>query len=490
MKKLCISVTLILCLLMLWGCAAEVVPGPSGTEAPETAAPATKPTTEPATVPTTEPATEATTIPTTEPPRESVAAPATEPTTVPTTAPTEPETVPPTEPVARNPQNDPEVYQYADMKAMWLSQFDLAGVFRDGSTQREETSYRSMMAQILDRVKEQGFNTVFLQIRPYADSMYPSQVYPMSAYVVGQTGGTVRYDPVAIAVELAHERELSIHAWINPMRGMTEQEITLVGTEYAIRRWYDDPQLRGRYIVCVSGRWYLNPAYAEVMDLICAGAEEALRSYDFDGLHMDDYFYPTTDTSFDAEAYGSHQAEGESLADFRRENLNGLVRRLYAMTHELGGGRIFGVSPAGNVDTVVNSQYADVYRWCGESGYLDYICPQVYFGLEHGSLDFVKVCQTWQSMIRTDDVDLIIGMTFGKAFSEEDQWAGSGKDEWKNNKDVLARCLMTTRELERCRGISVFCYQYFFDPLTGEQVAQTAQEQANFIPVLREIHWN
>ncbi len=442
-KPLCLLV-LALCLGLLWGC--------DSTPAPETA-------------------------PGTDAPTQSA--------TGPTEAPTQPEeTVPPTQPT--------EVTQapgvsFSDVKAMWLSQFDLTPIFRDGENQREESDFTARMAQVLDNVKNQGFNTVFLQIRPYADSMYPSEYFPMSAHVVGRTGGQAQYDPVEIIVRLARERNLSIHGWINPMRGMTEAEILLVGTEYALRRWYDDPTLRERYLIPVSGRLYLNPAYKEVADLIVAGAEEAMIRYGFDGLHMDDYFYPTTDPSFDALAYEAF-GNGKSLADFRRGNLNLLVRRLYELTHSQG--KIFGISPAGNADTVYNSQYADIYRWCAEDGYIDYICPQVYFGLEHGSFDFRKVCRTYQDMIRTDSVELIVGMTFGKAFSREDKWAGSGKDEWAQNRDVLRRCLEATRELERCQGVAVFCYQYFFDPATGAEIPETAQERANFVPLLQEITWN
>lgn len=477
MKKLCFILVLAVCLGVVWGCSADWVAGtvqmtqdppsePSAFPAAElTAAPSVAPTEKPATVPAEEPSTEPTTIPTVEQ--------ATEPAAVPS-------------------EVHFQALQYEDMKAIWLSQFDLVGIYRDGNVQRDEMGFTSAMEQVLDNVKAQGFNTVFLQIRPYADSMYPSEVYPMSAYVVGQLGEDALYDPVDIAVRLAHERELSIHAWVNPMRGMAEEEILQVGAEYALRRWYEDSQLRGTYLVLVDGRWYLNPAYGEVVDLICAGAQEALLRYDFDGLILDDYFYPTTEASFDAGAYHAYLAGGGGLelADYRRSLLSGLVRRLYELTQELGEGRIFGISPAGNADMVVNDQYADVYLWCGESGYLDYICPQVYFGLEHGSFGFVEVCRTYQDMIQTEDVDLIIGMTFGKAFSGEDQWAGSGKDEWKNNKDVLARCLETTLELEHCRGVAVFCYQYFFDPLTGQQVRETAQEQENFVPVFREITWD
>lgn len=377
---------------------------------------------------------------------------------------------------------------YENMKAIWLSQYDLSPIYLSGDTQRPEADFTARMAQVLDNVASSGFNTVFLQIRPNADSMYPSAFYPTSAYVTGGLGTPTEYDPVAIIVELAHGRNLSIHAWINPLRGMDEADIALVDSRYPIRRWYDSAQVRGKYLVAVDGKWYLNPAYSAVGDLIVAGAQEALDRYAFDGLHMDDYFYPTTDPGFDKPAYDAFGGS-RSLGDFRRENINLLVRRLYDMTHATGTGRIFGISPAGNYETVYARQYADIYTWCAQAGYVDYICPQVYFGLEHGSFDFQKVCRVYSDMIQTESVDLIVGMTFGKAFSGEDPWAGTGKNEWQAHKDVLARSLQTTRSLPHCRGISVFCYQYIFDPLSGAPIPETAREWQNFCPILKGITW-
>ncbi len=399
-----------------------------------------------------------------------------------TTAPTAPEAS------AAEPQGPYEAVQYRDMKAIWLSQYDLSPIYLDGENQRSQADFTAKMSVVLDNVATSGFNTVFLQIRPNADSMYPSEYYPMSAYVTGSLGKEAEYDPVAIIVDLAHARKLSIHAWINPLRGMNEAEITQVSQDHPIRRWYDDEKNRARYLAVVDGKWYLNPAYSEVTDLIVAGAQEALTRYDFDGLHMDDYFYPTTDESFDAIAYQAF-GNGQPLASFRRGNINLLVKRLYQLTHDLGGGRIFGISPAGNVDTVYSRQYADVYAWCSREGYVDYICPQVYFGLEHGSHDFQTVCQTYSAMIQNEDVALIIGMTFGKAMTGEDTWAGSGKNEWLEHKDVLKRSLETTQGLPHCQGVSVFCYQYLFDPLTGSPIPETAQERENFLPSLQEISW-
>lgn len=381
------------------------------------------------------------------------------------------------------------IIQHTDVKAMWLSQFDLNGIYTKSGKQRPKTDFETKIKKVLQNVKNMGFNTVFLQVRPNADSMYPSDYYPMSKYVVGSYGVVADYDPVPIIVDEAHSLGLSIHAWINPMRAMTTKEIESVDNPFAIKKWYDGEE-KGEYVVASGNNYYLNPAYEDVRKLIIDGATEILTKYSFDGLHMDDYFYPTDDASFDRAAYTAYKNSGGklSLAKFRMAELNKLVAGLYAATKACDEGLVFGISPAGNINNV-RGDYADVDTWCAEDGYIDYICPQVYFGLEHQTYDFKSVCKTWQGIIKNGKVDLIIGMTFGKAQSLTDQWAGSGKDEWKNNKDVLKRCLEYTKQLQKCTGISVFCYQYFYVPTTGATVSETAKEAANFLPVLKEISW-
>ena len=289
------------------------------------------------------------------------------------------------------------VLNYADKKCMWLSQFDLNKVYANGGSQRSSAQFTGYIKKILANVKKDGINTIIVQVRPYADSMYPSDVYPMSSYVVGAYGKEASYDPYAIGIDEAHALGLSVHAWINPMRAMLVKEITKVPQKYRIRSWYDDTSTRGKYVVTVGDRFYLNPAYPEVRQLIIDGAAEILARYKVDGLHMDDYFYPTQDASFDSAAYSAYKKDGgkSSLADFRRDCLSKLVAGLYSTVKAADGSILFGISPAGNINTVYEKQYADVYRWCSEKGYLDYICPQVYFGLEHQTYDFKKVSKTF-----------------------------------------------------------------------------------------------
>ena len=403
------------------------------------------------------------------------------------TQPTKPEV---TEPSQADPTDSPlqSAGNNTDFKGVWLSQYDLSAIYLDNGAQRAQSDFTSRMAQVLDNVMEQGFNTVVLQVRPNGDSMYPSDYYPVSKYVVGEYGLDAIYDPVAIIVELAKERGLKIHAWINPMRCMATADLFQVSTDYLLRQWYDDPRKNGTYLVQSGTYWYLNPAYEEVRELIVSGATEILERYGFDGLHMDDYFYPTTDESFDAAAFAV-MGEGLDLADFRRKKLNSLVASLYDAVKAFGSEKLFGISPAGNITTVYESQYADVYTWCSVAGYIDYICPQVYFGLEHQRYDFVSVCNTWQNIIQTETVDLIVGMTFEKALTQEDAYAGTGKNEWKEHTDILKRCLEYTAQLEKCRGVCIFSYQHFYDPSTGAEIAETAAEREEFVPALEVITW-
>ena len=405
---------------------------------------------------------------------------------------TETETDPVTESETEaDPGPEDTVLNYDDVKALWISQFDMSSVYTSGGKQRGEAEFTKYLCKILDNTVKNNYNTIIFQVRPYADSMYPSDICPPCGMVTGNYGTPHDYDPFEILVREAHARDLSVQAWINPMRAMLEKEIVLVSDEYRIKQWYNDKDLRRKYLSVVSGRVYLNVGEAEVRELIIAGAAELLEKYDVDGLHMDDYFYPTTETSFDAKTYSEYRSSGgkKDLASFRKECLSQLVKGLYDATKSSNKSRLFGISPAGNMNTVLNSHYADVRTWCGKEGYIDYICPQVYFGLEHATMAFDKVCEQWQKIIKCDGVKLIIGMSLGKAKSGYDQYAGSGKNEWAQHKDILLRCLQYTEGLEKCTGVAYFCYQYFYDPLSGAEERATLKERENFIPYLETISW-
>ncbi len=377
---------------------------------------------------------------------------------------------------------------FDNMKAIWLSQFDLKPIYLEGGKQRPKADFETRIAAVLKNVKDLGFNTVFVQVRPYADSFYPSVFYPASSYITGEYGVNFSYDPFGIIVEKAHSLNLSVHAWINPMRAMGEEEIKKVSNVYKIKQWYNR---QSDHLVNVEGRLYLNPAYSEVRKLIIDSTDEILRIYKIDGLHMDDYFYPTASADFDKTVYEDYLKNGGklSLVEFRRENLNLLVKGLFSAVKGQNSKLLFGISPAGNLQTVFSEHYADVYSWCSKTGYIDYICPQVYFGLKHEFNPFSKVINQWQNIIKNEKVRLIIGMTLGKTKSKDDPYAGSGRNEWKESSDILKRCLQETEKLNNCAGVSFFSYQYFYSPLENTPDPDTKAEVDNLIPALKEIKW-
>ncbi len=382
---------------------------------------------------------------------------------------------------------------YTDVKAMWISQFDLNEVY-GGDTQRSEADFKNLVSKMMQNVASIGVNTVIIQVRPNGDSIYPSEYYAPSRYVVGAYGNDFTYDPFEIIVEEAHKCELSVHAWINPMRAMTTTEIESIDSKYQLKKWWDDPSDREAYLAVVSSRVYLDVGMPAVRELIVNGAREILEKYDVDGLHMDDYFYPTTDASFDEQTYAAI-GRGE-LADWRRDNVNLLVEALYSMTKSVNSNILFGISPAGNLDNNFNALYADVYAWCGNYGYVDYICPQIYFGLEHGTHAFDKTATDWSEIIKIDGIDMWIGMTLEKAEKgsrgEIDTYAGTdvGKSEWINNRDVLKRCLEKTEDIYKCTGVAYFSYRLFWNSISGNEITETQTERNNFLPLLKTIRWN
>ena len=385
------------------------------------------------------------------------------------------------EPVYDEPTEDRETV------AMWLSQFDLSPIMTENGTQREQKDYTQKIDATLDFLKQNGINTLFVQLRPNGDSIYPSELFPSSAYAVGRTGAPFSYDPFSILLSLAHEKGFSVHGWINPLRIFTDATKNALTEDYPHLSFCqeDDPRAS-----LVGSTWYLNPAEEEVRTLIAKGVREILQLYPVDGIHIDDYFYPTTDPFFDGISYESYRAGGGifSLADFRRESVNRLVSLLYETVHTTRKNCQFGVSPSGNIQRNYEELYADVAYWCSHEGYVDYLCPQIYFGMEHGTHDFSSVAEDFDRMIEVDGIELYLGMTLEKAYNgyygKEDPYAGSGRREWIEHRDVLLRCLTSQESLTHKRGVAFFGFRCLVSPETTQEEEALREEWSHLLPHL------
>ena len=292
-----------------------------------------------------------------------------------------------------------------EYRAMWVSYLEWESF--DFSS---EAAFAADVDEMMANCADMGLNVVIAQVRPFADALYPSELFPWSHLCTGVQGQDPGFDPLAILVESAHSHGLELEAWLNPYR------VRLNATRPAGELAADNPAvLHPEWVKEVDGGLYLDPSLPAVRQLITDGVLEILRNYDVDGIHFDDYFYPTTDPSFDEAEYAA-SSSGLSLEEWRRENVNQLMRQVYAAVKAEKPAVRFGVSPQGNMDNNYNSQYSDVSLWMAEGGYVDYVLPQLYWGYGYttgsGSTRyaFENISAEWAALERAPSVALYFGL--------------------------------------------------------------------------------
>lgn len=371
-------------------------------------------------------------------------------------------------------KEDPE-----EVKAIWLSYLDLKPMLlTTGDKSVGEEQFTKNISEAFDNIKALGLNTVIAQVRPFGDALYESDIFPWSYLAAGTEGKDPGFDPLEIMVEQAHKKGLRLEAWVNPYRvrnSATNQELSAENPVHAMLKTGD--------AIKYNGATSYNPASEEAQKLIADGVQEIVENYDVDGIHFDDYFYPTTDTAFDAKDYQAYQKNGGklSLAQWRRENVNSLIRKVYSVIKAEDEDIVFGISPQGNMDNNYNNQFIDVKEWLTEDGYIDYICPQIYFGFQNSACPYEETVEAWNDLIQ-NDVKLYVGLAPYK-IGLEDTFAGNGKWEWANNDDLLARMVETAREEDHYQGFSLFRYDSVFKPQSDVK-SDVKQELENLKDVL------
>lgn len=313
---------------------------------------------------------------------------------------------------------------YRKQVGMWLPYVR----FPEYMLGRSEDEFRRKVSEILEDAVADSINTVYFHVHPGGDAYYRSDIYPKGQYLDGG------YDPLKIVIEESHKRGISVHGWINPLRMQTDGDMAQLSDSFIVKRWINQGK---PFVKNVNGRWYLDPAYPETVELLTKTADEILGRYDVDGLHIDDYFYPTTDPEFDREAF--EESGAEELAQWRTDNVNRFVKALYDTVKEKDERLVFGISPQGNINADYDTQYADVRRWGGEQGFCDYIVPQIYFGFENETSPFLPVLAEWEELVGDSGVSLIVGLAAYK-LGREDKWAGDAAElEWINDPDIISK---------------------------------------------------
>lgn len=360
-----------------------------------------------------------------------------------------------------------------ETRAIWISYLEFQSILQGKS----KSQFTNSIKEVFSNIYENGFNTVYVHVRSHSDAMYKSNIYPWSVYCTGTEGVNPGFDPLKIMVKEAHTVGLRIEAWINPYRVKSSNNTSKISKNSPAYRWLNTDK-----VVILNGKGiFYNPADEEVIDLIVGGVEEIVANYNVDGIHFDDYFYPTTDYSFDKSYYEKYKSGGgtENLESWRRHNVNTLIERVYASIKALNSSCRFGVSPAGNMDQNYNTLYCDVKTWVSNSGYVDYICPQIYFGFNNKSRAYLLVLDEFSRMITNKNIELIVGLSAYK-IGTEDTYAGeSGKTEWQNNDNILSRQVIAARKENSYSGFALYRYDSIFNPT--KSVEETVKTELKYL---------
>ena len=262
---------------------------------------------------------------------------------------------------------------------------------------------KKLYTDYLDLLVGYNMNAVFFQIRGMADAFYESEYEPWSKYITGSAGVRPDYDVLGFLVEEAHKRGIQFHAWLNPYRIATRANknaaFPKLDAKIPMELVKDYEQIR-----------VYNPALPEVQERIANIVREIITKYDVDGIHMDDYFYPSLEASETMNDGAEFQKYGKdkfkNVEDFRRNNVNTVVRNIQKTIIETRPEVIFSISPAADMERNYNTLFADVNTWAKE-GWVDVVIPQLYFATGNEVTSFNLRLDLWSQY--TYENHLLIG---------------------------------------------------------------------------------
>lgn len=335
--------------------------------------------------------------------------------------------------------NTTTVSHHEYVKSVWIAYYELSDII----SQKDENEFYSSFDDVLKELSSLGFNTVTVQVRPFADALYNSSFFPKSKCLKG-----IDYDPLSIMCKAAKDNSFNIEAWINPYRISVDGSIPNDSPAY---KWRNTTR-----VYSFKNGAYFNPASKDVIKLITNGVKELVENYDISAIHFDDYFYPTTDKTIDKKEYKKYLSNGGKmpLSDWRRDNVNTMIKSVKRAITSSNKNVRFGISPAANITDDKSKLYADVETWCKDNAYIDYICPQVYYGFKNETMPFMFTVKKW---IEISSIDTYIGLPLYK-LNNIDEYAGVGKNEFIERNNIINRQISYLSKLDRIKGIYVFSY--------------------------------
>lgn len=295
-----------------------------------------------------------------------------------------------------------QVLPEQEHRGIWFSYLDWMNLIKNSlnNGKVERIKYTQNVEKICSNLKSIGINNLYLCVRAFGDAFYPSSVAYKSKFL--QNLNFDEFDPLKLYLEIAKTYGLKIHGWINPMRVFKKDDADNIPENFLIKRWLND-NIRKNYYLGLNNNecWVLNPCNPEVVDHLTAVLDELLERYDFDGIHFDDYFYPSDikNTNYDIEYFNKIKPNCD-IETFRFNGVSNLVKKFYDKCHETkknGKSIVFGIAIIGNAG-VNRSMFVDFRNWI-KNGYVDYLMPEIYYGFTNKYMSFNKCVDEWNSIL-------------------------------------------------------------------------------------------
>ena len=322
---------------------------------------------------------------------------------------------------------------------------------------KNEEEIKLEINKMIENIYDNRFNLIILHVRPFSDAIYDSNIYPYS-YTVSGKEGIKKLDVLDYFVEKSHELDIQVHAWINPYRIRNTTDIKNISIGNPCYKWLGTDKVK---IIKDKGIFY-NPSSNEVEELIVNGVEEIVKNYNVDGIHFDDYFYPSDD--IDNNNYQKYIASGGNLTlkEYRYNIINNMIKNVYSTIKKIDKNIIFSIAPDANIDNNYNYNMADIFTWLDNDNYVDYIIPQIYYGFNNSNKPYVRTLIEWNNYIKNDHIKLIPALAFYK-IGKIDSYAGIGKNEWLNSKNIIANQIKASRNMDKYNGFVLFRYDSYFN---------------------------
>ncbi len=311
-------------------------------------------------------------------------------------------------------------------RGMWVA--SVGNMDWPTATGLSQSQQKKQFADVLSVAQGLHLNAIISQVRPSADTFWPSKLEPWSAYLTGIQGRSPGYDPLAYQIAETHKRGMEFHAWINPFRVSTQGSLSKLASSHPARKHPD-------WVFSYNGQLYYNPGIPDVRKHVSAVVMDIVSRYDIDAIHFDDYFYPYPVDGKkidDATAFKKFGKSAGSVHTWRRKNISDFVKSMSQQIHAKKSWVKFGISPFGiwrnrssdsrgsntSGNESYSANYADTRAWV-KNNWIDYIAPQLYWADGNKRADYLTLAKWWADVVKGTKVSLYIGQAVYKVTDGE-----------------------------------------------------------------------